>query len=456
MSCIIGTDTGMNKQLSFAVVNDLSHIAEYLPRLPDQNLTTYLRREGAKPSRRATFRPRVVNDRIKFLLENSPRFKKYLENPRAVNYIPVKEGVLDEEIESVEMTEEDDAAVKEVIADSERLSSIDTAESDVILLHREDPLMAQHEHLLKLLGLEASEARRALNLDDHSQVFVVPKVPEFASTQTDIHFYENAFPHLFPYGVGGFCGDHGLSRREFLKLLLMRGKDRRFGKSHHFIFALWSEFARKAAGQVAYVADRDAQASASGVPADGGADAGAGQDAATASPATGDAGDYGLRIGDAISELLACPTAEAMIETLEKNDSAFLKKLLKGMTSYGGQLEGSALHIALEKKGLFATLLSPIVSQNGLLSVFGTFAPCDRFNAELFEAISPGCGPSEKDRADILRQYPVLAARIADARVRSIFAKIIEGNDMPFGKISDYWIRVEFQGDLVASSHIYC
>ena len=138
-----------------------------------------------------------------------------------------------------------------------------------------------------------------------------------------------------------------------------------------------------------------------------------------------------------------------------------------------------------------------------MLSIFGTNSPCDRFNPELFDLVRPinqmpdetienwnarrvalrNFAPQQSDETDtdwisrctalretfpgaftsiigtnesaeflrkserskILRRYPALAARIADARFATMFKNIYQGEAKPFGDVSDYWYRVEFQ-----------
>jgi len=99
-------------------------------------------------------------------------------------------------------------------------------------------------------------------------------------------------------------------------------------------------------------------------------------------------------------------------------------------------------------------LLSPVMNSKAQLTIFGTFAPSDKFNPELYDAIDPQTIStiySRTDRAALLREHPVLAARIAEARIRAMFDKIIEGDDLPFGVVTDYWLRIEFQGECFLS-----
>ena len=57
---------------------------------------------------------------------------------------------------------------------------------------------------------------------------------------------------------------------------------------------------------------------------------------------------------------------------------------------------------------------------------------------------------SKKARVDMLRDHPVLAARLFEIRSRLLFWEVFNGADQPFGKISDFWGRVEFQGEIIA------
>ena len=56
---------------------------------------------------------------------------------------------------------------------------------------------------------------------------------------------------------------------------------------------------------------------------------------------------------------------------------------------------------------------------------------------------------SKKDRVAMLRDHPVLAARLFEIRSRLMLEEVFTGADKPFGKVTDFWGRVEFQGDRV-------
>lgn len=99
-----------------------------------------------------------------------------------------------------------------------------------------------------------------------------------------------------------------------------------------------------------------------------------GQGTATAEPAPG------VTLADPISALGACSTAEDFLKALENDDGKLLKALLKRLEPFSSGLAGSALHIANERKQLFAMMGSRLLNSDGFVAVFGTYAPCDRFN----------------------------------------------------------------------------
>lgn len=83
-----------------------------------------------------------------------------------------------------------------------------------------------------------------------------------------------------------------------------------------------------------------------------------------------------------------------------------------------------------------------------------------RFNPELFKLVDP-LGLKKQDngaytatfRAETLRNNPVLAARIAHARITALVDQIYLGSAKPFGKVTDYWYRIEFQARGTPHAH---
>ena len=53
--------------------------------------------------------------------------------------------------------------------------------------------------------------------------------------------------------------------------------------------------------------------------------------------------------------------------------------------------------------------------------------------------------PPVPERVELLRKYSVLASRIANARIESVLHKVYMGQAEPFGEVTDYWGKIEFQ-----------
>ena len=67
----------------------------------------------------------------------------------------------------------------------------------------------------------------------------------------------------------------------------------------------------------------------------------------------------------------ACSTAEDFLKALEKDDGKLLKALLKRLEPFSSGLAGSPLHIANERKQLFAMMSSRLLNTDGFVAVFG-------------------------------------------------------------------------------------
>jgi len=78
-----------------------------------------------------------------------------------------------------------------------------------------------------------------------------------------------------------------------------------------------------------------------------------------------------------------------------------------------------------------------------------------RFNPELFSILQLNVAHmSAAERSTVLQENPVLAARIAHSRITALFKTIIQGAARPFGKVADFWYRIEFQARGTPHAHI--
>ena len=87
-----------------------------------------------------------------------------------------------------------------------------------------------------------------------------------------------------------------------------------------------------------------------------------------------------LRLATPFLPLVPVQPLKIFLKALENDDGKLLKALLKRLEPFSSGLAGSALHIANERKQLFAMMGSRLLNSDGFVAVFGTYAPCDRFN----------------------------------------------------------------------------
>ena len=411
-------------------MNDLAKIAAQLPRDPDKEMIMLLKREGACSS--VKFSPYKVNRALRWLVEHNPIYHELYKEGK-IHLGDFAEGEEKEVPITVQLTEEEEEAMMGTVNDTTTNSTIHSAQSDVVLLDIPCEITSKEEDVRSKLHMKEKAE------DTKGPLHVTEKGDYVAHWQDPTFFDAKAFPHLFPYGCGGLSqGEHGLKDAELVRLHLMRGDDRRFQNSMSYIFTQYTRQTRKEAGGVAIRASEtlgfgnqsanergDLTSSLGGI-----SESVFGRD---------------IVLGDPISELQCCSNADELLATLEKDDGKLLRKLLSRLEPFSRGLAGSSLHIAYERKQLLAMLTSRIVSASGMLTIFGTNAPCDRWNPELYDIVDPRA-LTPQERAVILRAHPVLAARIFNARVTALFKHIYEGEAQPFGKVTDHWIRVEFQG----------
>jgi hypothetical protein len=364
------------------------------------------------------------------LIENNPIYFKLFKDGRIDFEKIARWGDDESELETtIELTQEEEEEMMEVLRKNGASNTTHSEESPVMLLEEPPALVSKEADARAKLGARGSGEVPAELLARRTNEYIAP--------WDDKLFDAKSFPHLFPYGTGGVPGGkHGLADAELERLHLKRGGDRRFQRSMPYVFEKYTRRTRKAAGGVALIAS-----SQMGLE-DGG-------NAPMANAALG-----GVVLGNPFSELGACSTAEEVLVALEKDDGRVLKTLLKRLEPFSRGLAGSPLHIANERKQLFAMMASKAVTSKGMLAIFGTNAPCDRFNPELYDIVKPDGGSlTAAEKAALLRSHPALAARIFNSRVSAMFDEVYKGEAMPFGKVTDFWVRVEFQAR--GSPHVH-
>ena len=159
-----------------------------------------------------------------------------------------------------------------------------------------------------------------------------------------VFYWESLFPTLFPYGRGGpsDCGNmykHQIS--VFARRMLQRGgtsSGRRFQQSCSFIFTAYAFDARKRIGGVSYAANKFASD---------------GRHAVTVADVR--------NVIDYVNEKEGAVSKSAELVKTGPETAARVKKLLKILTPFSKELDGSAVFFAMWKKKLFSMLTSNVV-----------------------------------------------------------------------------------------------
>jgi hypothetical protein len=446
---------------SFAIVNNLPDIAKQLPRLPDANMLVQLVRGGATSTshRLAYFRPLKVNLALQWLKENNPLYCEIDISPLSQNKEKVEvQGTAD-------ISETDNVILESLLSEAEANPSsiVDSAEGDLLLLEPGETCQTSDdviiEKLREVAGLLRKNEHTQNDADGHSMdessdhgpttvapherdqdtmndeslntpatpivhetleeeekqesppkrpklVLEVNRVEGRPHPKDDPYFYAKCFPHLFPFGDG--CIDFD----DHIKLVLSR-YDTRFAKDPRFYFSFYSYHMNKKSGGVAQTATK-----------------------------------FTNSRSDEFSNILNTDlTVDQLVKILSNNDSAEIEHLLRTLEPYSNSMPGTAAHIKNERNKLFSMISSPVLTR---ATVFGTNSPCDLYNPEFFALVVPGQKHVEfslKQRQKLLRDNPAIAVRVMEARVNAIFDYIYKGKAEPFGKVLDYWIRVEFQSN---------
>ena len=132
------------------------------------------------------------------------------------------------------------------------------------------------------------------------------------------------------------------------------------------------------------------------------------------------------------------------------------------MIPYSALIEGSSIHMKLEKKKLLSLISSHTICSESTWRYFLTMAPSDCFDSKLYDVVTKHIPDNESyvdrlnydDRLALLRNHPAMAIRLFDIKQNAIWEKIIMGVAQPFGVVRDFWRRVEFQ--LRGTPHVHC
>lgn len=247
---------------------------------------------------------------------------------------------------------------------------------------------------------------------------------EYVAHHTVMYYWELAFPHLFPLGIGGPDTKAKIKRPRVLDdasydMHLLYESSQRFTNSMQWLCARYRYRTLRSCSRVAYRA---------------GMYGGAGENAEPNVADVRQATEFG-RAG-----LNRVVKSDEQIET---------EKLLRQLTTFGGQLKTSAMYIQHERQKLLCMLQSKHLSTP---TWFLTLSSADLFWPELWMAIDSSLDYesaaklSLNQRRNLLNSNATMACRMFKERIDCILKYIlIKGKHRPFGKVVDWWFRVEFQ-----------
>jgi hypothetical protein len=274
--------------------------------------------------------------------------------------------------------------------------------------------------------------------------------------ETDF-FLQLAFVNLFPYGRGGPEPNGAFKvSAPYLSHLLNLGGQREFQQSPNFIFYAYSWKMKHRAGTISFLATKNGQT-----------------DVDPVNISVADAKEFLTYIDEQRTRspyqmaVAARRPAELITETK-------MRMLLNRLLPYAGLMAGTQLFMQSERKKLLSMISSAVTNRNSMWAYFFTEAQADIYLSELYDnAITSSRkhikdvdwrSPVAKRRADskklikaqraiILRDHPMLSARLHVAQQDVFWQYVVHGTFEPFGEVKDYWRRVEFQERGTPHSH---
>jgi hypothetical protein len=274
-------------------------------------------------------------------------------------------------------------------------------------------------------------------------------------------FLQLAFVNLFPYGRGGpEPGGAFKITTPYLRHLLCLGGQREFQQSPNFIFYSYSWQMKSKASTISYLATKNGQEDTVDPVNITVAEAKQFIDHIEANRNRMRSTGYG------ISGSVHSP-ASLITETK-------MQLLANRLQPYHDLVPGTEMYMKSKRRNLLAMISSPVTNKNAMWAYFYTEAQADTYLAELYDnAVSsdrhsalrvPWHAPlavrqrnsdflNRRERLEILRDHPLLSARLHAAQQTVFWQYVIYGKARPFGEVMDFWRRVEFQEKGTPHSH---
>ena len=277
-------------------------------------------------------------------------------------------------------------------------------------------------------------------------------IPLFVKQRGDIAhpfktpcFWEDAFPLLYPYGVG--CPlESEVTRNEYVKHVLKLGGRRQFQQCSSWVFASYYYIQTKRIGGI--IARATEGEDEGGIIRVG--------DVRSILPVDSD-----HNVVDSPGQLDSEVAVNAVFDASIANSSANIAKVVRRLTPYGKAVPGSIMHINNIRKDALALISSPIVTNEADISWFITSAYADVYDSIVFAilqheevikrmgydidtdvyecdegAYSIAEGLSIEQRKAALRKHPALVCRVFTLLQEAFKKCILFGLHQPLGKLT--------------------
>ena len=298
------------------------------------------------------------------------------------------------------------------------------------------------------------QVKTVLAANNDSTTFVYNKSKsEYTMDYNTEYFLAKAFVTLFPYGRGAPATNTTEAFKltnDYLNHCMHLGNERSFQKCPNFYFYAYQSSMKKNINIISHLADKQ---------------------------------DKKFTVQDikkVINYLEQNTNNEVPVNTETRNtdiplnptenfnveiDNAEIYLLMNKLKPFIGSAPGTSLYFQEERRKLMALINSPLTNDKAQWRYFFTLAQADMYLPEIYmnaitssnfenklpidstydERLIASKQLTKQERITLLRDHPFLSARIFDKMIDIFFDKIINGRDLPLGKIIDIWIRIEFQ-----------
>eukprot|EP01034_Spumella_vulgaris_P022621 gene22621-28758_t len=440
----------------FSVLNDVNAIAEHLPRMPSLGDIALIRSSTDSTSpREFLYSPHNVIRALMWLEDNNFLWENKFKLPEGDEWAVDHAGCASREGLEIEHIPADEEDFEGLDADLNGSSGPDghavnpnappSNMTDVLLTGSQENVDILR-HVEKIVSKKRSVMTRASG--------------DYVRDYETERFLQLSFVNLFPYGRGGPepNGSFKVSA-SYLRHLLCLGCQREFQQSPNFIFYAYSWQMKNKASTISYLATRNGETEAEPVNIT----------VAEAREFVDHIERNRNRMRTTVNGLVAPASTPASLITETK-----LRLLLNRLQPYTEMVPGTEMYMMGERKKLLAMISSQVTTNNAMWGIFFTEAQPDMYLPEIYDnavtsarssAWRLGWNASMQDRrqhsdilnkterAEMLRDHPLLSARIHAAQQMVFWREVIQGLARPFGKVKDFWRRVEFQEKGTPHSH---